>query len=204
MKILILLALFQIHTVPTFSQLDSVSKDLMTSLIRNQQPDGTIYYTDKLDDWCISIIKKSLHKRKLIGIGRPMNVDTLRLSRKEQKYFDSVINKLKFNYWSDSLFPNSKRIPVDSFHSHISQKNREFHQAIARDTSNNSINFIGKMVSFSNTFQFSPLIYFRNKSLLLFFVLRMCGGDCGIYELNLYKFEDGIYRKWLLINGGAF
>ena len=149
---------------------------------------------------------ESLKRRKFIGGPTSSNTyDTVRLSKKEKKYLDSSLNELYSNFWQDTLFKNSKRIPVDSMGARIEKQNREFYKNKISDTTQaGSINSIRNQVENANTFQFSPLVYFRSKSIFIFFFVRLCGGTCGVDELSFYKLENGVYKKWFLISGGAF
>lgn len=87
----------------------------------------------------------------------------------------------------------------------IERKNKEFYAQKSFDTSKNEIiKPIGRQVQNANTFQFSPIIYLREKSIFLFYFIRLCGSLCGVYELYFYRLENGKYKKWLLLSGGAF
>lgn len=206
MKTLLLLIIYQFVSLHSYCQLDTNSIHTLESILRNEHPNGTLYYTDRLDSGFIKRIRESLKRRKFIGGPTSSNTyATVRLSKKEKKYLDSSLNKFYSNFWQDTLFKNSKRIPVDSMWARIQKQNREFHKNRIRDTTEAAlINSIRKEVENANTFQFSPLIYFRNKSIFISFFVRLCGNTCGVDELSFYKLENGIYKKWFLISGGVF
>jgi hypothetical protein len=140
-----------------------------------------------------------------IGKSSPEKCDTLLLSIKEKKCLVSTINKLKSYYWKDSLFVNSKRIPADRMWAHIKNQNQKVFRSKSKDTTEaGNIEFINELVDSASTFQFSPLIYFRNKSIFIVYILRLCGGECGDDELAIYRLENGIYKKWFILSSYTF
>jgi hypothetical protein len=205
MKIIVPLISFQFMFLLTFSQMDSISKDLLETLIREQHPSGTIYYTDRLGDWPLRQIKKLIAGRRFTGPSTATSYDTVYLSVKEKKYLNASVKKLQSYYWKDSLFQNSKRIPEDSMWAHIQRQNRTFYEKHKTDTSETGTNkWIGGMIANANTFQFSPPIYFRNRSICLVYILRLCHSSCGMEELTFFKMENGRFKRWFLLGGGVF
>jgi len=189
-------------------QTDSLSKQVLYRLIRNEQKDGQITYTDRLGQSTIAKINKYLAGTQIRGYDRTANKIVINLSNTEQKSLRSNLQLLKTFRWTDSMFAGSSRIPVDSMWQQITKKNQEFadiyRTALQRNDSSVLTNLIGDRVTYCNTFQFSPLIFMRNKKLFAFYILRLCGGSCGIEDLSIYKLNDGQYKKWLTITGGAF
>ena len=186
-------------------QIDSVSKSLLEILLRKQHPTDTLFYTDRLGDWPITRIKEWTRRRIFVGHSGPNKLETIHLSIKEKMYLDSTVGKLRSYYWLDSLFRDSKRIPVDSMWPRIQAKIKESYQSSLNDTLRTDITkSVGNRVHNANTFQFAPPIYFRNKSICLIYILRLCGGLCGEDELTFYKWEKGSYKKWFLFAGAAF
>jgi hypothetical protein len=175
----------------------------METILRKEHPNGTLYYTDKLDSGTISWIKEYLQKKKFINITRKDN-HRIRLSGKEKEYLDSSINKLYSICWKDSLYENSRSIPVDSMWTHIQKKNREFSKLASDAAVAGKTLSINNRVNFSNTFQFTFPIYFRDRSIFLLYFIRLCGGECGVQELAFYKLENGHYEKWISVNWGEF
>ncbi|MFT3910932.1 MAG: hypothetical protein QM737_16050 [Ferruginibacter sp.] len=167
----------------------------MEKILRRDFKEGTIYYTNRLEDIQIKQIKRALNKRTFVWSKDSKKYDTLFLTLREKKYLDSAIDKLYKTYWPDSLFTNSRRIPVDSFYSHIENRNKQL--SMRKDGWKDQVNY-------SSTFQFSPIIYFRDKSIALFFYVRMCGGLCGVDDLCFYKLENDHYKFWILVYGGAY
>jgi hypothetical protein len=198
-----LLISFQIISSLAFCQIDSSSIKIVESILRKEHPEGTLYYTDKLDSGLIVRIKGSLQKRKFIGRINSTTYGKIRLSRKEKRYLDSNINKLYSIRWKDSLFENSRMIPNDSMWAHIDRRNREFSK-FARVATTEAINLVNNRVTFCNTFQFSCPIYFRDRSIFIVFFIRLCGNECGVEELAFYRLEEDMYKKWFIVYGGVF
>ena len=189
-------------------QTDSLKKQLLYNLIRSEQKDGQIIYTDRLGQSTIAKINKHLGGPRIHGYDRTAKRIVINLNNVERKTLHSNLQILTKFRWTDSVFAGSSRIPVDSMWQQITKKNKEFadtyRSAIERNDSNVLINSIHNRVTYCNIFQFSPLIFIRNKELFAFYMLRLCGGSCGIEDLSIYKLQDGRYTKWLTITGGAF
>jgi hypothetical protein len=205
MRVVIFLICYHFFPQFLFSQIDSATTAIIESILRKEHSEGKLYYTDKLDSNIILEIKHKIKARKYMLNNTLGEFETIVISKKEKKYIDSILNKTYAYIWSDSLFANSKRIPKDSMWTHIERKNKEFYAQKSFDTSKNEIiKSIGRQVQNANTFQFSPIIYLREKSIFLFYFIRLCGSLCGVYELYFYRLENGKYKKWLLLSGGAF
>jgi hypothetical protein len=189
----------------SFGQLDSLSKNVLKILLRQQHPTGILYYTDKLEKEVITRIKTAVKNQNYFASHRETENDTIFLSAAEKKFINSEINKWSKVVWDDSLVKKSTRISVDSMWPRIQRKNRETLEAYYKDTSEaGRAQFIDKLVKNSNTFQFSPIIFLRNKSIFLTYIFRGCGGLCGEYSLAFYKLQNGVYKKWILVMGGVF
>ena len=177
MKTLLLLIIFHFVSLHSFCQADTNSINILESILRKEHPNGRLYYTDRLDSEFIKGIKVSLKGRKFIGQTSSTTFDTVQLSKKEKRYIDSSVTSFYSNFWRDTLFKNSKRIRADSMWTRIEKQNKEFYKNRTKDTTEAaSINSIRNQVENANTFQFSPLIYFRNKSIFISFFVRICGG----------------------------
>ena len=206
MKALFFLLIFQFVALLAFCQIDSGSIKLLESILRKEHPEGTLYYTDKLDSAQVLYISGYLQKRKFknLTISKKSVNHKIRLSRKEKKYLDSSVNTLYSICWKDSLFENSKRIPKDSMWAHIQRRNREVYALAMDSTRPEKIRSVNYRVMYSNTFQFCFPVYFRNRSFFLVYFLRMCGPECGVQELSFYKRENDSYKKWVVVMKGDF
>jgi hypothetical protein len=205
MKVSFLLIILQFASFRSFCQVEVNSVSILETILRKEHPNGTLVYTDRLDSGLVKGLRESLKGRLFIGKTSSTTYDTIQLTRTEKKYLDSSVNGFYSNFWEEALFENSRRIPIDSMWTHIAKRNRESYESRQRDTATKgSINFIRNFVENANTFQFSPPVYFRNKSIFIFFFIRMCGSTCGINELSFYRLENGTYKKWFIISGGAF
>lgn len=205
MKNIVLIIISQLILSIAVCQTDTGSIRALETLIRQQHPDGTIFYTDKIDSAIILRIKQSLKGRRFINQAISGVYDTIYLTKKEKLHLDSNINSLFSFTWKDNLFQNSKRLPKDSMWARITYEMKKTQALIKSDTAKASIRkHLDEMYKNANTFQFSPLIYFRNKSLFLVYILRFCGGDCGVEELTFYKFQDGKYKTHIRVIRAAF
>lgn len=106
MKAAIFLICYQFFPQFLFSQIDSTTNALIESIIRKQQPKGTIYYTDKLDSNLILEIKTKIKDRKYMLSNTLGEFETIVISKKEKRYIDSILYKTYAYIWSDSLFTN--------------------------------------------------------------------------------------------------
>ena len=197
--------LISIHllNVSALCQADSASLKVMEAIFRDEQPKGTLYYVDKLNKDFITLFKDKFRNRKIIGIVEYNVFDSMLLSGKEMRLIKSGINKLYSFRWNDSLFLNSKRIPGGSMWAHISKRNKEF-SAMARTLPKDQLHITNDRVTYANVFTFSYPIWLRNGSMFILFFYRMCGPECGVNELAVYRLENGVYKKWILIYGGVF
>lgn len=205
MKTPFLIIIFHFVSLHAFCQVDLNTINIIETILRKDHPTGTLFYTDRLDSGLIKRIKESLKRRKFIGQTSPSTYDTIRLSRKEKRHLIVSLNNFYSNIWTDSLFQDSKMIPKDSMWFRITKQNKEFYEQRQKARAKNNLDdYVADMVQNANTFQFSPVIFFRNKSLLVFYYLRLCGGQCGVQEFAFYKLENGEYKKSVIISGGVF
>lgn len=203
MKQFLLLLSFYFVCLPAFCQVDSASLKIMETIFREEQPKGTLFYVDKLNNDFIKLFKDKFRKRKIVGWIKYTVEDSILLSGKEMRYIKSAINKLSSFRWNDSLFPDSKRIPADSMWQHISKRNREFSQMVKTLPAEELRKVKGRDI-FSNVFIFYWPVWLRDRSIFILFFYRMCGRECGINDLALYRLENGVYKKWMVIYGGVF
>ena len=206
MKTLGILIFFQATYCYSFSQVDRKTSVILERILRKDHPQGTLVYTDKLDDYVILNIKESLKKQIFVGkLASKKGRDTFILSKSELKYIDSILRKLHLVFWKDSIFSNSKRISKDSLWSRIDNQNRKSYENLINATSDSSRNLAKRnWIDNANTFQFSIPIFLRSKSIFFFYYIRLCGSMCGVSDLSVYRIENGVYKKWFLISGGAF
>jgi hypothetical protein len=90
-------------------------------------------------------------------------------------------------------------IPADSMWSFISKQIRlAFKEKPAE--SHASLHWM----SYSTVFQFSKPIFLKNRSIVIFYFLRVCSANCGVEDFSVYRWQNGEYRHWLTIAGGTF
>jgi hypothetical protein len=205
MKTLSILICLQIIYCLSFSQVDRKTSLVLEKILRKDHPVGTLVYTDMLDKFAISDMKESLGKKVYIGRTASLTYDTLKLSKAEVKYVDSILRTLPTLYWQDSIFAESRRIPKDSLWSWISKQNKKSYDDIVKATSDSLRKLANKAwMTNANTFQFSMPIFLRKKTIFFFYYMRICGSLCGVTDLSVYRLENGVYKKWFLISGSVF
>ena len=103
------------------------------------------------------------------------------------------------------FIPKLKADPKGQYVGSYFQTEQNVYESRISDTSKaGREKYIGDQVQNANTFQFAPVIYLRNKNVVLVYMLRLCGTECGVEELSFYKQINGTYERWIVINGKAF
>jgi hypothetical protein len=190
-----------------FGQIDSSSKAFIYEILSREPGSDTLTYTDRIDTRHNQIFFKTLNNSKIFGyeIGTKKKVE-LTLSSTDRRKLANAVNSAARLKWDDSLFDNSRIISVDSLWQYISRRNREVSELIRTDlaTGDNMRHANAKRVSYCSVFQFSKPIFLKGQAIVIFYFRRLCGGECGIEDLSVYKLKEGVYRRWLLLGGGAF
>ena len=207
MKTLLLYPFFQIVTLSVFSQLDSSTTKFIYNVLRKEPGSDTITYTDKLMSVTTPLIPTMLQTSKIVGYDVSTQKKTeLSLSKSEKKQLLQDASTMDKIIWDELLFPNSKMIPVDSLWPYISKRQNEIskiiHAKVDQAGSNRSANI--DRASYCSVFQFSKPIFLRKGTIAIFYFLRICGSECGIEDLSVYKLQDGLYKRWLIVGGGVF
>lgn len=177
----------------------------MESILRKDHPEGVLVYTDRLDDAVISEMKKSLRKRTYIGKTALNKSDTLTLSRSEIKYIDSVVSAFPKLFWTHSLFSHSERISRDSLWPRIDKQFKKSYDSLVKATTDFGRQIARReWIKNANTFQFATPIFLRNRTIFIFYYMRLCGSLCGVTDLSVYRLENGAYKRWIVISKGVF
>ena len=208
MKTFLIILVTQIQASVVLGQIDSASKALLFDLIQNEQRNDQITYTERISEKIIQKLKHFLGGQAIVGEAPFAVKVTLSLDKTDQYYLRTKLNGFQKLIWDDNLFPNSNRIPVDSMWGHISKRNEEFMKIYRTAVENHDTTItnhrVNEWVKYTNTLQFAPPIYLKNKRVVIFYLLRLCGSECGIEELAAYRWNNGQYKKWFNIAGGAF
>jgi hypothetical protein len=209
MKRLIIYLALQIITCNVFSQLDSASKEWVYQILKQEPESDTITHTDQLHKYGIELIKRSFQNDTIWGWENgERSKEWLILSKPEKKYVKRLANKMEQLKQDGPLFPGTRMIAQDSMWAYITKRNKEFWQFYLRKVKSGDTTNLNKTldsrVGYCNVFQFSSPIFLRNKSLVIFYYLRMCGSECGVQDLSVYRLENGEYKRWLFVDGGVF
>jgi len=199
LKKLLLSLILTYLTSYLFGQLDSNSKTFIFNIIKLQPGSDTITYTDRIKPIVIPSLGKILLKDRIpcydiTGHTKTEFVPSA-LEMSQIQHAAKYITKIR---WDDSLFSNSREISVDSMWSYISNRQKEL--SFSSNTSDN----INNIVSYCSVFQFSKPIFLRNKTIVIFYFMRLCGSSCGEENLSIYRLQNGKYQRWLTIQGADF
>lgn len=181
---------------------------ILFELIQNEYKNDQIVYTDKLEVNSIYKIGFHLNRDTIVGYEPNGNIVRLPLSEIDKDILRSKLKKLKKFFWEANLFENSTMIRVDSTWAFIAQRNKEvrdiYLSAVNRNDTAITKQSVNLRVKHCSILQFAPLIFLQDREICIFYLLRLCGPDCGVEELAIYKLDQGRYQKWLTIAGGAF
>jgi hypothetical protein len=182
--------------------------DLIYPQIAQYRAGEALVYTDRIPDDAFRHIKENLNKRMYYDVATKKKV-AFRFTRSEKQYIQQQLTLCRKPYWPDSLFDDSKMIPLDSFYQHYRTKqnakrrifrlidtpgySREFRSAILKELRHRSW-----------VVMFSRPIYLRNKTLAVLFLEPRCGTDCGYNELAVYQKNNGNWEKWIIIFNGNY
>jgi hypothetical protein len=187
-----------------FGQDNNDGLTIIEKWIRGFQPSGQIVYTNKLDNWAVDQMNKGISERKISGVDLDSK-QTIKLTKREQKYLFQKIELLRTNIWKDSLFLNSERIELDTVMKYIEDVRKGFLKIdpLLCDTlvtlamQKNRIN--------TNVFTFSKPIFIRDNSICLIFTTFTCGKQCGKAELTFYRlWHNREWIKYIVASAGIF
>ena len=202
MKSVCLLSFFIFCINSLYSQVDSISKANLENIVRSINTKGTIVYTDRIDPGVLKRQIKSLYKTKITGISSDTDSNSITLTKKERIYLLNELKKCTRPYWKDSVFKKSKRIKLDSAAMFTANKQKEVFSFINNPKATDSLKKIDYGFYWEcAVFEFSDIIYLRNRSIFLNFCMWY-DGHGGAVDLYFYKLKNGIWKKWILVSGG--
>jgi hypothetical protein len=188
------LIIFQVLILTFFTgigQFDSTSIAVIKNIIEDKQDTAKIYYVDSIIYFKkVKDFTRMLSKGKFSWNFDGRNNREIEITNGEKKQILEELKRLKHQIWGTNLFPNSIRIPADSFmrnaisinSSHASAKNRIYKYA----------------------WQFCKPIFLRNNSIAIVQYIYLCGQQCGEEEVSFYKNIDGHWKRWIRVSGSVF
>lgn len=207
-KGLILIIIIQVFSLFAIGQIDSVSRTVLYSIIRDEQPNDRIVYCNKLSKEILQGLRKHLGGTTIKGLIPGSKMFYLKLDKNDREIIRRKLNSFSKLEWKEDLFVNSERIPSDSMWAYIYNGLHEItiqvQKAIERgDTA--MVRKINMSYGFKkNYFTFTPPIFIKHGEIAIIFYVRMCGPECGVDSLAAYRLENGRYKKWLRIEEGVY
>ncbi|PWT96039.1 MAG: hypothetical protein C5B52_16630 [Bacteroidetes bacterium] len=189
MKYSVLIALINLVFGRLTAQPDSAFLKTLKDVIREIQPESTIYYSDLPFEDFENGFKDT--KRKIYFYFDPK--EHIHLSHKEKVEIISGLKAAQNSSLPDSLIINSKRIPRDSLENYTYKLNLRAAYSIATVTEAKYALYVRRFWGFS----FSLPIYLRNKSLMAFY-FSYYDNSGGASWITVRK-KDG--EKWIRIGG---
>ena len=175
--------------------------DTLILKIAVSRPNRQIVYTDKVERSIIDYaIQQVGEKRHFKGILKTDNLHSLNLTKEEQKYLIDQLKKNELNIWQDSLFHDSRCIPIDSIWTFLEKQKEEY------KNQQNSVKKSEDILQLDQNkpcvFTFTKPIYFRDNSFCLLYRRKLFGKVRGNQELCFYKMDGGVWTKWIWVSGG--
>ncbi|MFT3935681.1 MAG: hypothetical protein QM726_18785 [Chitinophagaceae bacterium] len=170
---------------------DSTDIKFIEGVIREIQPEGTIYYADnpvkKTINYIVSCAEGRFKELEKSGV-KLSKADIKKLKRKLRKQTDVI--------YPDSLFQNSKRISWDKVTRVVEDENRKLRESILKlPDSTNKWNYFSKERKWA--FSFTKPIYLQSGSILVHYFMYYANSS-GERALRIYRKENG---NWIFLGG---
>src|SRR5687768_3751410 len=123
-----LLLLSTIYFLNVDAQPTAADWHFVESKIRRSQPEGVVYYADRLDHFAVDNLCPAIKKTTLVGNRQ----ESIRLTAKEKNYIISALTKTYETALPDSLFANSKRVPREAIVDLVQRTNRRFSDSVLK------------------------------------------------------------------------
>lgn len=194
MKTILVFNLILCQTLSIVFAQDSTDILFIESKLRDIQPDGTIYYSDRPMQDIYQQFKKSIRKKVVNH-----NNDTLVFSSKEIKTISNLLKTNMQTPYDDTLFRNAIKISANEIVTTVETRKQQMLDSLAQlDRSK-----MPKRQFLPWAFSFSRPIYFRNKEWMLFyfFYYQHSSGQHGLY---LYKRTNNSWDYWGILQYGAW
>jgi hypothetical protein len=179
MKFLLPALLLMLLCQNLYGQTDADFRKIIEDCIRAKQDTGNVVYLDtaSLID---PAIKRVLNKKKIEGMISDAAWGEIFLSKSEIKFIVRKSQNREKIIWPDSLFNKARKI--------------SYFDSIYQTRGNYKIKL----------FAFSQPVFIRNNSICVFQLIFMYGYSAGYKQLYFYRKENEIWKKWLLIDLGAW
>ena len=201
------ISIFLIFTLinTSFAQNDRSELIFLEGLIRNNQPEGKIIYTDKINKNDLDKIKSKFKKNTIYDISKTRNQSFIILTKQEKKYLFQQLEIARRPYWKENIFPGSQLIIEEDAFNYIKKTTQEYLENYNKPTNSETdrMNLV-KNYQRPNIFKFSKPIYLRNRSVCLIYFASICGNPCGFDELCFYKIANNTWTKWIVVKSNVY
>ena len=176
-----------------FAQYDPAFLGSLDSAIRELQPKGTIYYSDRYPKEHLQIHIDRLKEKKVSEL-TTVGSDPIMLSRSERKIIIDWLSDPSRN--PKELFPDSKRVSEDSILEILGKQNVYF------DSAKNSrmLKKAGTSDDFKWGFYFTKPLLIRNGSIAVFCFMHHFG-HAGFEGLYMARVINGRFSSWKMLFG---
>jgi hypothetical protein len=199
-SVLLLLISSSFQTANGQSTFDTIN--ILKQIIRPQNDTLTFLYTERVDTFFLNNMKRVFSEKKLCGsefirYGK-YKKRCITLTQEERLHVVAEVERYKQPYWEENLFPDSKVVSLDRL-------NR------IRDNSDTlSLKEIKHKQSSLAVHQFTKPIFFHSKNIFVlqrvtWWIRNKSFQIAAIsYDLATYKLDNGIWKRWIVIEGGTF
>ena len=192
-----MLALLFMTSIVVKSQIvDSGYLHFIGKEMRRLQPNGNLYYADRLQksDYADILKNAKLGFKELERKGLSFN-------NAERKYIFAQLKRMDESVQADTLFPNSQRLRFDTLIPFVERQFRKRVDAIQLSSSPAKAGSYFENVTWA--FSFSDPIYLRKKSILIYFFRYYVnsGGEVAIW---VYQKENDHWKRIGALGGGAW
>jgi hypothetical protein len=199
MKKLLLLLIFISIYQWSFGQ-DDIEASFLEKIIRENQPEGQIIYTDKISKSDLGRIKNKINTYIYNKVSNP-DPSYITLTRQEKKYLTQQLENCCWSVWKEDLFKNSKIVKEEETINYIKSSYSDYLEKYNNPSNSEE----DKMTMVKNyqrptVFKFTKPIYFRENTLFFFYFSTICGTPCGFEEIYIYKKENTAWKKWILVD----
>jgi len=196
MKIQMLALLFMTSIVVKSQIVDSGYLHFIGKEMRRLQPNGNLYYADRLQksDYVDILKNAKLGFKELERKGLSFN-------NAERKYIFAQLKRMDESVQADTLFPNSQRLRFDTLIPFVERQFRKRVDAIQLSSSPAKAGSYFENVTWA--FSFSDPIYLRKKSILIYFFRYYVnsGGEVAIW---VYQKGNDHWKRIGALGGGAW
>ena len=184
-------------------QTDTAYLNLLYQKIRRLQPEGTIYYADKPDKQTLRYQYSTLTLRKFKSFGQNIADSFLIITKDEQRYLITELEKSLKSPLPDKLFENAKRLSSGKIFEFVDRLNRKLYDSVRHLSDSLQALHARRRLMRYWSFLFTNPIYIRNRTIFLQYFMYY-NLSSGANYLTFYKKRDGNWVKWITVGGGAW